>query len=262
MHRIVSRFSWVVVALLVSAASGWAQVRSQGSGLGLLMTRAELRELIEAYDRPAGENPAAANLQPLPQREIALIRSRLIEGDFQIGDQVSLRVQGQQDLTNNFSVVAGPEGVALRLPLIGDVPLRGVLRSEIEGHLRNEIGRFIRDPVVHARAMIRLSVFEGVGQPGFYPVAAEDLLTDVLMAAGGPSAGAQLDKVRIERGKDRIWEGEALQRAITEGRTLDQLNLLAGDRVIVPVRGERGWLTIVQMGALLLTTVVTLTRVF
>jgi protein involved in polysaccharide export with SLBB domain len=253
--RVLSVF---IIALLAWAGIVW----SQTPGQRLLMTRAELQGLIEAYDQNTVSSANHSGIRSLARHEVELIRSRLIDGDFQIGDQVSVGVQGEAELTGNFHVVTGPAGVALRLPIIGDIPLKGVLRSEVEGHLRNEISRYIRDPVVHARAMIRVSVFEGVARPGFYPAAAEDLLTDVLMAAGGPSARARLDRVRIERGRDRIWEGEALQKAITEGRTLDQLSLVAGDRIIVPERGDRVWLTALQIGALVVTSTVALIRVF
>jgi protein involved in polysaccharide export with SLBB domain len=226
------------------------------------MTRAELAHLITIYDGAAGSRATDSDQQALARREIELIRARLSAGDFQIGDQISLEVQGQPQLTGAFSVVAGPEGVALRLPMIGDVGLRGVLRSEVEGHLRNEISRFVRDPQVHAEAMIRISVLEGVDRPGFYPVAAEALLTDVLMTAGGPSQRARLDRIRIERGKDRIWQGDALQRAITEGRTLDQLSLRAGDRVVIPERGERSWFTVLQAGAILVPAIYAISQIF
>jgi protein involved in polysaccharide export with SLBB domain len=230
--------------------------------LRLLTTRAELAELVEEYERTAAAGASSMQQRALTRYEIELIRVRLAEGDFRVGDQISLQVQGEEQLTGSFSVVAGREGPVLRLPLIGDIGLRGVLRSEVEDYLRNEIGRFIREPRVHARAMIRLSVLEGVAQPGFYPVAAEDLLTDVLMAAGGPSATARLDKIRIERGKGRIWTGDALQQAITEGRTLDQLNLQAGDRVIIPARGDRGWMTVLQTTAIVVPAVFALIRIF
>lgn len=262
MQRVTTRFLWVAIALLAWTGSGWSQLPDGGNRMRLLMTRAELEELLAAYSGAAGSDAIFTDIRALPRNEADLIRARLEEGDFQVGDQVSLQVQGEDQLTGNFSVVAGREGAALRLPLLGDIGLRGVLRSEIETHLRTELGRYIKEPRVYARAMIRLSILEGVAQPGFYPVAAEDLLTDVLMAAGGPSPQARLDKIRIERGREKIWSGEALQRAITEGRTLDQLSLQAGDRIIIPQRTDRGWLTVLQAAAIIVPAAFALVRIF
>jgi hypothetical protein len=74
------------------------------------------------------------------------------------------------------------------------------------------------------------------------------VLTDALMLAGGPSAEAKLEGIRVERRGELIWTGEAMREAVAQGRTVDQLNLQAGDAVIVPRRGgflgEGTWRTI------------------
>jgi hypothetical protein len=57
------------------------------------------------------------------------------------------------------------------------------------------------------------------------------------MQAGGPTSGAKLLETRIERGKETLWGGEQLQEAIAQGRTLDALNVQAGDRIEVPEKG-------------------------
>jgi hypothetical protein len=41
----------------------------------------------------------------------------------------------------------------------------------------------------------------------------------------------------LEREGSPLWKGEALQRALAEGRTLDEMELRAGDRILVPRRG-------------------------
>jgi hypothetical protein len=67
----------------------------------------------------------------------------------------------------------------------------------------------------------------------------ERLVTDALMVAGGPSGNADLKEIKIERGDRPIWRGQPLQDAITEGRTLDQLSVRAGDRIVVPAQRQR-----------------------
>src|SRR4051812_30141100 len=74
---------------------------------------------------------------------------------FQVGDRILLSVEGDSALTDTFTVVAGP---VLRLPQIGDISLASVPRSGIEPYLTRELGRYINDPVVSARALIRISV--------------------------------------------------------------------------------------------------------
>jgi hypothetical protein len=60
------------------------------------------------------------------------------------------------------------------------------------------------------------------------------------MAAGGPTPDAKVAELRIERSGERLWEGDVLRQAITDGRTLDEMNLRAGDQFIVPAEGRGG----------------------
>lgn len=235
--RFVSRFSLVAVAvgLLVSrAVPASAQAGTEWDARRSQMTRSALEELLAQYEGVDGSSAYSEELRQRARYEADLIRMRLQEGDFQTGDQIQLTVEGETALTNTFVVEPGPK---LVLPVIGEVPLKGVLRSELEAHLREHLRRFIVNPVVHARALIRISIFGAVGNPGFHVSPADALLTDVLNQAGGPAGNANLEKVRVERSGDKIWGEDALQQAIIEGRTLDQLSMRAGDRIVVPAQG-------------------------
>ena len=153
---------------------------------------------------------------------------------FQVGDRVLLRVEGDSALSDTFTVVAGP---ALRLPDIGEISLAGVRRTDLESHLQHELSRYIKDAVVQARALIRVSVTGQVARPGFYAVPIDLVLPDALMLAGGATQQARVDKLTVLRGTAPLWDGDRLQNAIARGSTLDQLGIQAGDRIQVP--GER-----------------------
>jgi protein involved in polysaccharide export with SLBB domain len=153
---------------------------------------------------------------------------------FQAGDRVLLRVQGDSALSDTFTVVAGP---ALRLPDIGEISLASVRRSDLESYLTRELSRFIKDPVVQARALIRVSVVGEVTRPGFYAVPIDLVLPDALMLAGGATQTARVERMRILRGTVSLWDGDKLQAAIARGATLDELGIQAGDRLQVP--GQR-----------------------
>src|SRR2546427_10530858 len=72
---------------------------------------------------------------------------------FQVGDRILLHVERDSALSDTFTVVAGP---ALRLPNIGEISLAGVRRTDLEAHLTRELSRYIKDPVVQARALIQI----------------------------------------------------------------------------------------------------------
>ncbi len=165
---------------------------------------------------------------------------------FQVGDRILLLVDGDSTLTDTFTVVAGP---AIELPVIGTVSLAGVARSGIEDHMRRQLARYLKDPVVHARALIRLSILGAVTRPGFYAVPTDLVLADALMVAGGPTQDARVEKLRVQRGADRLWSGAKLQAAIARGATLEDLGLRAGDRIDVP-RGRDVESTVRIVGAL------------
>ncbi len=250
-----------------------------GPGRRLQATRAELEELLQRLQQAAPPDTPSAQAPDSIRAQIAYVRARLQEGDFQAGDRIFLLVEGlqqpspeqrtaaatrtvEQQLSDTFPVGPGRE---LSLPTIGPVSLRGVLRSELEAHLTRAIGRFIKDPVVHARATVRLSIVGGVAKPGFYFVPADAVVSEALMVAGGPIQDAKLSDLRIERSGKPLLEGLPLQQAMAEGRTIDELNLRAGDQFVVPIN-PRGttYETVRTVGVLLgiPITIYTLTRIF
>jgi len=205
------------------AQDAWdpSRVYASRAGLDSLARRFELSAESPAYSQP---------LRAQARAEAASLRRRLAEGDFQVGDRIALVVERETALTDSFTVEIGP---AIVLPTVGRVSLMGVLRSEVEGHLTSELTRYIRDPTVRARTMVRIAVTGEVGQPGFYTVPSELLVTDVLARAGQVTRDADLGKIRIERGNTVVWDNQALGSEIIDGRTLDQLGVRAGDRLVI-----------------------------
>jgi protein involved in polysaccharide export with SLBB domain len=177
---------------------------------------------------------------------LTAIRARLAEGDFHAGDRIAIVVRTtvetitsaemavrplEQQLTDTFTVGSRKE---LTLPVVGEVTLQGVLRSELGQRLRTEIARFVRDPVVDAWPLIRLSVQGAVARPGYYMLPLDAALADAVMAAGGPAPGAKISKLRVERDGKPLMSGASLQRAIAEGRTLAEMSLRPGDQLMLP----------------------------
>lgn len=239
------RVSFALAALLALPGAAGATQAAQWDPGRVQVTRADLESLLQQLDQAAASRSYSQPVRDRARAEAALIRTRLSDGDFQVGDRINLLVEGEAALSDTFAVM---NGRVLRLPVVGDILLSGVLRSELEAHLTTELGRFLRSPVVSARALIRLSLLGEVARPGFYVMPTDMVLTDALMLAGGPGTQARLDRIRVERQGDVVWSGEALQTAVSQGRTIDQLNLQAGDAVVVPRRagvfGESTWRTI------------------
>jgi polysaccharide export outer membrane protein len=214
------RWSPLAAALALTMVSA-PPTCAQSEGVGILATRDVLSQELARLEGTGDKGRAGA----------ALIRARLENGDFQAGERIFIQVEGEATLTDTFVVMAGPQ---LELPQVGTVPLHGVLRAELEGRLKSHLAQYLREPVVHARALIRLLVDGDVVRPGYYGAAPQQPLVDVIGQAGGFTTKANAREMRIERGAQVIWRGEALSDALGDGHSIDQLSLRAGDRLFVP----------------------------
>jgi polysaccharide export outer membrane protein len=150
---------------------------------------------------------------------------------FQVGDRILLEVYGDTALSDTFTVQAGP---AIDLPVIGVMPLSGVKRTEVQAYLTKELERYLKEPMVRARALVRLAIEGEVADPGFYAVPADLVLSDAFMVAGGLTTEAKMSDVKIDRAGREIFEGEKLRFAVAQGKTIDDLGLRSGDRIYVP----------------------------
>jgi hypothetical protein len=164
-------------------------------------------------------------------QEAWLLRQRLKNGDFQEGDRIVVVLDGAAVVSDTMQVRAGK---VLLFPRMGEVSLVGVLRSELADTVRHHLARFLNSPVVRAVPLVPISVSGQVVSPGYHYVAADVVLRDVIMKAGGPSAAADLSKVVVRRGGDIIWNAEAVTVALTDGLSIDALHLRAGDELVVP----------------------------
>src|SRR5438876_11975053 len=93
----------------------------------------------------------------------AALRGQQATEGFQPGDVIRLEVEGDTVFTGTFTVGPGP---ALTLPVIGEISLAGVRRAEVEPQLKEQLSRYFKNPVIHSKALIRLSIVGEVAKPG------------------------------------------------------------------------------------------------
>ena len=233
----MNRVAWALAAILAIPGLCAAQSPERDPGR-LELTREQLIDLRAELESVVASDGYSEETRDQAASNIEAISERLTEGDFRVGDRVVLDIEGELNMPDTLMVEPGP---AIEIPALGRIGLGGVLRSELEGHLTQEVGRYIQMPRLRATSLIRLSIQGEVSLPGFYAVPADMLLGDVFMVAGGPTNASRMDGVFIERGAVPLWEAEELQNAIVDGRTLDQLNLRAGDQIMVPANTDSSW---------------------
>jgi protein involved in polysaccharide export with SLBB domain len=226
-----------VVALLLGlgSAPAFAQDQRPVDVRKAQATRSELQAGLEELDKVVGSTGYSKSLRKAKEAEAVLVRQRLEEGDFQVGDQIDVSVVGETTLTGKFTVL--PDRT-LSFPQLPSVSLKGVLRSEVRDYLAAEIGKYVKNAQVTIQgSYIRVAFLGAVGKPGFYTITADRLLSDAIMDAGGPQGDIQMEKSVVKRGgKEVVPEGE-LQRAVQEGQSLDQLNLHGGDEIVLAAKG-------------------------
>jgi protein involved in polysaccharide export with SLBB domain len=184
--------------------------------------------------------------------EAWLLKQRLEKGDFQDGDRILFKIQGNTSLPAGFLQI--PETLAVRagnkveLPRMADLSLQGVLRSELNEKLTEHIAQYVKEPNIRSVPLVRLAILGQVGHPGYLYTLADAPLSDVLMQAGGPSGSADMNAVTILRGSDVIWNAQDTQAAFADGLSVDRLHLRAGDEVMVPEQHHFPWWEVFTVG--------------
>lgn len=225
----------VVALVLPGSVTAQSSVRTVPGGAAgeasTFATRQQLQVRLDSLSAVIGRTSDQSGLyHALEERD--RIKRRLEHGDFQPGDVVELAVRGDSSLTGRFPVRSGPE---LELPAIGNVSLDGVLFAEADSVIRSQLSVYLRHPEVQVRVLRRVAVTGGVTNPGFYDFAPSATLSEVIMAAGGPTQNAKLMDMEFRRdGKDLLAQESPDLRS---DLTLSDLGARRGDQLFLPQRG-------------------------
>jgi protein involved in polysaccharide export with SLBB domain len=238
----VSRFALTTVAVYLALGDVCRaqSIAPAGDARRQFETRSELDSLAAAAEKAHRSG------------EAWLLRTRLEKGDFQDGDRILVQVEGAHILTKPETLVVRT-GKRLELPQMADLPLEGVLRSELADRIKQHLANYIKEPVVRATPLVRVAVLGTVGHPGYFYTAADIPLSDVIMAAGGPGGNADLAHVAIRRGTEVIWDGKDTRAALADGLSIDQLHMRAGDEINVGEKHHFPWLTTLTIAIPILT---------
>jgi hypothetical protein len=251
--RFTASRSASLLALLLLTLAGPSSAQEPISGRRAMATRAELQASLEEAQRIVSSRAYSDDLRNQKKQEMALLEDRLQDGDFRNGDQIqvimSVPVTPGGTPINGIYTISPGQG--LQLPGLPEISIRGVIRSEAQQYLEEQMTRLFRDQTIQVTPLIRLSMMGGIGNPGFYQVPADLPLPEVIMQAGGPSGAVDYDKSKIRRGGEEIWEGKEISRAIEAAKTPDQLNLRPGDEFEVGETPPKNWLQTLRTFAII-----------
>ena len=199
-----------------------------------MATRAELTALADRLARGSESD----------RNKASALRIRLRDGDFRPGDRIRLVIEGSVTQDDTISVIAGSK---VLLKEIGEIPLAGVLRSELQDYITKQLGKYIKDVRVRATPLVRLSILGPVGKAGFFYLPSDIPVSEAIMRAGGSSGNADLNKSVIRRGTAELYDSRNTRTALNEGLTLDQLSLRDGDSIEVGEKTSGRWAKIASI---------------
>lgn len=243
----------VAVALALSACLATAEAQS-GAGRALA-TRTELEAALEQRNAWAASTAYSEPLRAEARQEAQLIRDRLRDGDFRVGDRMFLRVEGAVAFADTVTVVSGPRII---VPGLATVDVRGVLRSELRQRAQDTFRQTVLDATVTVQSFARVAVFGSVQNPGYQQVSFDARVDEILTAAGGPVGDSRPDRFSIMRADTVLVNASAVALAIADGRTVGDLALRDGDYLLVkpvPLPWDRA--SLVNLAAIFVAPVIT-----
>ena len=164
--------------------------------------------------------------------EAWVLRNRLKNGDFNEGDKIIVVMLGLLGSRNpNGDTATVRAGRLLPFPQLGDMALEGVLRSELQDKVHEFLSNYVKDASVRVVPLMRLGVLGQVRNPNYFYVPTDILLNDLLGRAGGPNQAADVENMTIRRGSDILWGPADLRTAMSDGLSLERLDLRDGDQL-------------------------------
>jgi polysaccharide export outer membrane protein len=156
---------------------------------------------------------------------------------YTIGAGDILEVVVWRDPTLSGPVTVRPDGF-ITLPLINEVQVVGLTTAQLRETLEKKYSEFVTSPSVTVRvttiASNEILLVGEVAGPGVYPLVGNNTLLQLLTRAGGLTAFAKRDNIRVvRRAGEKVTEYIVDYNAILKGDLKQDILLRPGDRIIV-----------------------------
>jgi hypothetical protein len=225
-RSVLPRLTGLALAILaVAPLSAGAQTPAQRATRAELTSRSDSLSSLLASSSVKGKQRQSATLA------LQALKARLETGDFRVGDRVVLSVTTENTVSDTAVV---REGQMLPVKGLPDLALTGILRSELEAHLVTHVARYLRNATARATSLTRLNVTGAIGRPGYYYLAPDRPISEVLTAAGGSITNSNMGKISVVRNGQTVVDSKRTKAALREGRTLEELDVQSGDEVRIP----------------------------
>ena len=164
-----------------------------------------------------------------------------VSADYTVGpgDEIVLRAWGSIDVDYRSTVDRNGQ---LNLPKVGSFNVAGIKASDLEKHLRAQIGRlytnFNLNVSLGQLRGARVFVVGPAQRPGLYSLPSQSSMLSALAAAGGPAPQGSMRRVTLRRDNQVISELDVYEFLVQGDKSKD-VQLLSGDVVVVQPAGAR-----------------------
>ncbi len=164
-----------------------------------------------------------------------------VSSDYTVGpgDEVLVRAWGAIDVDYRTTVDRNGQ---INLPKVGSFTVAGVRASELEKHLRAQMGRlytnFNLNVSLGQLRGVKVFVVGPARVPGVYTVSSQSTLLSAVVAAGGPGPSGSMRKVLLRRNGVVLSELD-IYEFLVQGDKSKDVQLIAGDVVVFQPAGAR-----------------------
>ncbi len=164
-----------------------------------------------------------------------------VSADYTVGpgDEIMLRAWGSIDI--DYRSVVDRNGL-LNLPKVGSFNVSGVKVSELERHLKNQIGRlytnFELSVSLGQLRGLRVFVVGPAQRPGVFTLASQSTLLSAVVMAGGPSPSGSMRRVLLRR-DGKVISDLDIYEFLVQGDKSKDVQLAAGDVIVFQPVGAR-----------------------
>ena len=164
-----------------------------------------------------------------------------VSADYTVGpgDEILLRAWGSIDVDYRSKV---DRNGLLSLPKIGSFNVAGVKASDLEKHLRAQIGRlytnFNLNVSLGQLRGVKVFVVGPARRPGVFTLSSQSTMLSAVVMAGGPAPNGSMRKVLLRRDGKVISELD-IYEFLVQGDKSKDVQLTAGDVVVFQPAGAR-----------------------
>jgi hypothetical protein len=119
----------------------------------------------------------------------------------------------------------------IELPLLGKTRISLMKKEQLVEFLNSNYLKYLRNPGIQVRPLIRVAILGGFQRPGIYYISAQSSFPELLQLSGPPIREDGLTKMRWER--NRLPVKCDLVKSFESAQSLEEMGIQSGDQICV-----------------------------